>query len=71
MLTPDSSRFWLADLYQEGTSPASLDKQYVRDYLETLDWDKTAPGPELPAEVAEKTAQKYLDAYRMLAGRDL
>jgi phosphoribosylaminoimidazole-succinocarboxamide synthase len=71
VLTPDSSRFWLADLYQEGTSPASLDKQYVRDYLETLDWNKTAPGPELPAEVAEKTAQKYLDAYRMLAGRDL
>lgn len=71
VLTPDSSRFWLADLYQEGTSPASLDKQYVRDYLETLDWNKTAPGPELPTEVAEKTAQKYLDAYRMLAGRDL
>ena len=71
VLTPDSSRFWLADLYQEGTSPASLDKQYVRDYLETLDWNKTAPGPELPADVAEKTAQKYLDAYRMLAGRDL
>lgn len=71
VLTPDSSRFWLAELYQEGCSPASLDKQYVRDYLETLDWDKTAPGPELPAEVAEKTAQKYLDAYKMLAGRDL
>ena len=71
VLTPDSSRFWLADEYQEGTSPASLDKQFVRDYLETLDWDKTAPGPELPADVAEKTAQKYLDAYRMLAGKDL
>ena len=71
VLTPDSSRFWLAELYQEGTSPASLDKQYVRDYLETLDWDKTAPGPELPAEVAQKTAEKYLDAYRMLAGREL
>ena len=71
VLTPDSSRFWLAELYQEGTSPASLDKQYVRDYLETLDWNKTAPGPELPAEVAQKTAEKYLDAYRMLAGREL
>ena len=71
VLTPDSSRFWLAELYQEGTSPASLDKQYVRDYLETLDWNKTAPGPELPADVAAKTAEKYRDAYKMLAGRDL
>ena len=71
VLTPDSSRFWLAELYQEGTSPASLDKQYVRDYLETLDWNKTAPGPELPAEVAQKTAEKYLDAYRMLTGKEL
>ena len=68
VLTPDSSRFWPADLYREGTSPASLDKQFVRDYLETLDWDKTAPGPELPADVAEKTARKYFDACRMLAG---
>ena len=71
VLTPDSSRFWLAELYQEGTSPASLDKQFVRDYLETLDWNKTAPGPELPAEVVAKTTEKYLEAYKMLAGRDL
>ena len=61
-LTPDSSRFWPADTYQPGTSPASFDKQYVRDYLETLDWDKTAPGPELPPEVAQKTAEKYQEA---------
>jgi len=62
VLTPDSSRFWPADSYQPGTSPASFDKQYVRDYLETLDWDKTAPGPELPPEVAQKTAEKYQEA---------
>ncbi|MGW8247159.1 MAG: phosphoribosylaminoimidazolesuccinocarboxamide synthase [Acidiferrobacterales bacterium] len=61
-LTPDSSRFWPADSYKPGTSPASFDKQYVRDYLETLDWDKTAPGPELPPEVAQKTAEKYQEA---------
>ena len=66
VLTPDSSRFWPADQYQVGTSPVSLDKQFVRDYLETLDWDKTAPGPEIPADVVEKTTAKYLEAYRML-----
>ena len=71
VLTPDSSRFWPADTYCEGTSPASLDKQFVRDYLETLDWDKTAPGPELPQEVIDKTAAKYLEAYEMLAGKKL
>ncbi len=71
VLTPDSSRFWLADQYQVGTNPASLDKQYVRDYLETLDWDKSAPGPELPADVVSKTTAKYLDAYRMLTGKTL
>ncbi|MCQ2352360.1 MAG: phosphoribosylaminoimidazolesuccinocarboxamide synthase [Victivallaceae bacterium] len=71
VLTPDSSRFWLADQYQVGTSPVSLDKQYVRDYLETLDWDKSAPGPALPAEVAKKTTEKYLEAYRMLTGKSL
>ena len=71
VLTPDSSRFWLASEYQIGCSPVSLDKQYVRDYLETLDWDKQAPGPELPADVVEKTTAKYLEAYRMLAGRSL
>ena len=71
VLTPDSSRFWLASEYKVGCSPVSLDKQYVRDYLETLDWDKQAPGPELPAEVVEKTTAKYLEAYRMLTGRSL
>ena len=71
VLTPDSSRFWPKDQYQPGTSPVSLDKQFVRDYLETLDWDKTAPGPELPAEVAEKTRDKYLEAYRQLTGKSL
>ncbi|MBQ7393396.1 MAG: phosphoribosylaminoimidazolesuccinocarboxamide synthase [Lentisphaeria bacterium] len=71
VLTPDSSRFWPEDQYQPGTSPVSLDKQFVRDYLETLDWDKTAPGPELPAEVAEKTRDKYLEAYRQLTGKTL
>jgi phosphoribosylaminoimidazole-succinocarboxamide synthase len=66
VLTPDSSRFWPADSYQVGTSPPSYDKQFVRDYLETLDWDKTAPGPELPAEVIEKTVQKYAEACQIL-----
>jgi phosphoribosylaminoimidazole-succinocarboxamide synthase len=66
VLTPDSSRFWPADQYQSGTSPVSFDKQFVRDYLETLDWDKTAPGPELPAEIVEKTAEKYQQAKSML-----
>ena len=62
MLTPDSSRFWPADTYQVGTSPASFDKQFVRDYLETLDWDKKAPGPRLPRDIIEKTAAKYQEA---------
>jgi phosphoribosylaminoimidazole-succinocarboxamide synthase len=61
-LTPDSSRFWPADQYQIGISPPSFDKQYIRDYLETLDWDKTAPGPSLPAEVADNCAAKYREA---------
>ncbi|WP_262964663.1 phosphoribosylaminoimidazolesuccinocarboxamide synthase [Methylobacter psychrophilus] len=61
-LTPDSSRFWPADQYQVGISPPSFDKQYIRDYLETLDWDKTAPGPSLPPEVAEFCAEKYREA---------
>ena len=65
-LTPDSSRFWPADTYRPGISPPSFDKQFVRDYLETLDWDKTAPGPELPAEIVEKTAEKYREALRRL-----
>ena len=62
VLTPDSSRFWPADEYQVGISPPSFDKQYIRDYLETLDWNKTAPGPSLPAEVAEFCAKKYAEA---------
>jgi phosphoribosylaminoimidazole-succinocarboxamide synthase len=62
VLTPDSSRFWPADSYAPGHSPASFDKQFVRDYLETLDWDKTPPGPKLPAEVIEQTAGKYREA---------
>jgi len=67
MLTPDSSRFWPADEYRVGISPPSYDKQFVRDYLETLDWDKTAPGPHLPREVIEGTAAKYAEALRRLA----
>ncbi len=67
-LTPDSSRFWPADAYAPGQSPPSFDKQYVRDYLETLDWDKRAPGPELPDEVVAGTAARYRDAYERLVG---
>jgi len=65
-LTPDSSRFWPADTWREGISPPSFDKQYVRDYLETLDWGKTAPGPKLPAEVIAGTAAKYHEALERL-----
>ena len=68
MLTPDSSRFWPADQYQVGTSPPSYDKQFVRDYLETLDWGKRAPGPKLPREVIDGTAAKYAEALKRLAG---
>ena len=68
MLTPDSSRYWPAADYQPGTSPPSYDKQFVRDYLETLDWDKTAPGPSLPTEVIERTRAKYAEALQLLAG---
>ena len=67
MLTPDSSRFWPADSYAVGISPPSYDKQYVRDYLETLDWNKTAPGPKVPAEVIEATRAKYAEALWRLA----
>jgi phosphoribosylaminoimidazole-succinocarboxamide synthase len=67
MLTPDSSRFWPADEYRVGTSPPSYDKQYVRDYLETLDWNKTAPGPRVPAEIIAATAAKYAEALKKLA----
>jgi phosphoribosylaminoimidazole-succinocarboxamide synthase len=68
MLTPDSSRYWPADGYRVGTSPPSFDKQFVRDYLETLDWDKTAPGPRLPADVIARTRAKYAEALQRLAG---
>jgi phosphoribosylaminoimidazole-succinocarboxamide synthase len=67
MLTPDSSRYWPADEYEVGTSPPSYDKQFVRDYLETLDWDKTVPGPRLPADVIERTRAKYAEALQRLA----
>jgi phosphoribosylaminoimidazole-succinocarboxamide synthase len=68
MLTPDSSRFWPVDGYAVGISPPSFDKQFVRDYLETLDWDKTPPAPDLPAEILEKTADKYREALTRLTG---
>jgi len=68
MLTPDSSRYWPADQYEVGTSPPSYDKQFVRDYLETLDWDKTPPGPKLPADVIARTRAKYAEALQRLAG---
>ncbi|MSU36232.1 MAG: phosphoribosylaminoimidazolesuccinocarboxamide synthase [Pedosphaera sp.] len=71
VLTPDSSRFWPADLYQPGRNQSSFDKQFVRDYLETLDWNKTPPAPALPAEVVAKTQAKYLDAFERLTGRRL
>jgi phosphoribosylaminoimidazole-succinocarboxamide synthase len=68
MLTPDSSRFWPADLYRVGSSPPSYDKQFVRDYLERLDWNKAAPGPRLPAAVIEGTAARYAEALQRLTG---
>jgi phosphoribosylaminoimidazole-succinocarboxamide synthase len=68
VLTPDSSRFWPADTYQVGSSPASFDKQFVRDYLETLDWNKQAPGPKLPQEIIDKTTAKYREALTRLTG---
>jgi phosphoribosylaminoimidazole-succinocarboxamide synthase len=71
VLTPDSSRFWPADSYKAGSSPFSFDKQFVRDYLETLDWDKTPPAPSLPEEITTKSQEKYLEAYKLLTGEDL
>jgi phosphoribosylaminoimidazole-succinocarboxamide synthase len=71
VLTPDSSRFWPANQYQAGISPPSFDKQFVRDYLETLDWNKQAPGPRLPVDVIEKTAAKYCEALTRLTGASL
>ncbi len=69
-LTPDSSRFWLAEAYQPGSSPQSFDKQYVRDYLESLDWDKTSPGPELPDDVVKNTTEKYNEALARLTRKN-
>ena len=71
VLTPDSSRFWPADRYEPGRAQDSYDKQYVRDYLETIRWNKQPPAPALPPEVAARTAEKYLEAYRQLTGREL
>ncbi|MFC1804874.1 phosphoribosylaminoimidazolesuccinocarboxamide synthase [Candidatus Omnitrophota bacterium] len=70
-LTPDSSRFWPKDQYAPGKSQPSYDKQFVRDYLETLDWDKTPPGPNLPKEIIEKSSEKYLEGYKKLTGKKL
>jgi len=71
MFTPDSSRFWDATDYEPGRAQKSFDKQYLREYLETLDWDKTPPAPKLPVEVIGKTTEKYLEAYKILTGKDL
>ncbi len=70
-LTPDSSRFWPLDSYKVGQSPRSFDKQYVRDYLETLDWNKKAPGPKLPQEIIDNTSKKYLEACEILTGEKI
>ncbi len=70
-LTPDSSRFWPLDKYEPGRAQASFDKQFVRDYLETLEWDKRPPAPPLPPEVAAATTARYLEAYRLLTGSEL
>ena len=71
VLTPDSSRFWPADQYKIGGNPPSLDKQFVRDYLESLNWTKTPPAPDLPDDIVSKTRDKYLDAYKRITGRSL
>jgi phosphoribosylaminoimidazole-succinocarboxamide synthase len=71
VLTPDSSRFWAAVSYESGHAQPSFDKQFVREYLETLDWDKTSPAPPLPEDVCLATSERYLEAYRLLTGKDL
>ena len=71
VLTPDSSRFWRADTYKVGKAQPSFDKQFVREYLEALDWDKKPPAPELPLNIIKATTEKYLEAYRLLTGHDL
>lgn len=70
VLTPDSSRFWPVEHYEVGSNPVSFDKQFVRDYLELIDWDKQPPVPELPPHIIRKTAEKYLEAYKWLTGKD-
>jgi len=70
-LTPDSSRFWPVETYQPGNSQQSFDKQFVRDYLETLNWDKKPPAPPIPSEIAEATTDRYLEAYKLITGKDL
>ncbi len=69
VLTPDSSRFWPADQYAVGTSPPSFDKQFVRDWLSSTDWDKNSPPPQLPDDVIAKTREKYIEAYERLTGQ--
>jgi phosphoribosylaminoimidazole-succinocarboxamide synthase len=71
VLTPDSSRFWPSDAYEPGRSQPSFDKQFVRDYLETLSWDKKPPAPAIPPDVAKATTERYVEAYRLLSGREL
>lgn len=71
ILTPDSSRFWSLENYAPGSSPASFDKQFVRDYLETLDWNKQPPAPGLPVEIVDSTTARYLEAYKILTGKEL
>ncbi|MFH0913357.1 MAG: phosphoribosylaminoimidazolesuccinocarboxamide synthase, partial [Candidatus Omnitrophota bacterium] len=71
VLTPDSSRFWPQEQYEPGRAQPSFDKQFVRDYLESLNWNKTPPAPKLPAEIIQKTTQKYLEAHKKLAGKEL
>ncbi|MDR1710052.1 MAG: phosphoribosylaminoimidazolesuccinocarboxamide synthase, partial [Candidatus Accumulibacter sp.] len=70
-LTPDSSRFWPADSYRLGENPPSYDKQYVRDHLESIGWNKKPPAPKLPAEVIARTSAKYIEAFERLTGRKL
>jgi phosphoribosylaminoimidazole-succinocarboxamide synthase len=71
MFTPDSSRFWDLKDYQPGRAQKSFDKQFLREWLETLDWDKTYPAPHLPQEIIDKTAEKYRECYRLLTGKEI
>ena len=71
LLTPDSSRYWLAEGYEAGKAQINFDKQYIRDYLETLDWDKAPPAPELPPDVVARTEEKYKQAYKLITGKDM